>query len=184
MPFWLKILIPLLIAAIVFAFPSKLPYKPLPYDKSQKQFEDALEKNKNMVSFEFNMMAEISTKSGTCKIDYVNTGESQKDVVVEIQITDADCYLATGVLAISPKELKELSDSGDYNPYESWTTIAQSNLIRPGNKLKSCKITRLYDGKYLPPGQYNGRAHLVYYNPVTHNREIIENSFRVAIEVK
>jgi len=183
-PLWLKILIPLLIAAGMLFYPSGLPYKPMPYDRGQQQFEEGIDKNQNSVSFQFNMKAEISLRSGLCKIDYINTGESQKNVVVEVQITDADCYLATGVLAISPGELKELADGGNYDPYKSWTTIARSNLIRPGNKLESCKITTLYGGKYLPPGQYNGRARLVYYHPLTHNREIIENSFMLAIEVR
>ena len=182
-PAWVKAFPIIALVALPVVFPNQVPYKKIPYDKSQVVFEEKEPAKGNFVSFQFNMQATIERKKGTCQIDYINTGDSNKDVVLEVQITDRDCYNATGTLDKSPEELQELIDNGNYDPDNSWTTIAKSNAIRPGNALESAKITKLYGGKYLPPGAYEGRAHLIYYDIRTHNRAVVDNSFAIMIEV-
>ena len=183
-PIWAKIL-PLLLLFILSSISiSSVPYQQFPYDKNQVKYANANQTNENFTSFEFNMVATIDAKAGTCEIDYVNTGDSQKDVVVEVQMTDSAAYAAAGAIDKSPSELQTLMDNGDYDPSNSWTTIARSGAIKPGNKLAQLSIIPLYGGNTLPPGQYVGRAHLIYYNTQTHNREVVENSFALVITVQ
>jgi len=183
-PLWAKILPILLLFLISSVSIASIPYKQIPYDVNQVKVANASQTNENYISFEFNMAATIDLKTGMCTIDYINDGASQKDVVIEIQMTDADAYAAAGAIDKSPSELQTLMDNGGYDPKNSWTTIAKSGAVRPGNKLDKLPITKLYGGKFLPPGQYTGRAHLIYYNTENHNREVVENSFALAITVQ
>jgi len=179
---WLIPIIILLILPEVFS--RQLPYKSVPFDNTQVVSTDSATSSQgNFVSFQFNTEATIDCSKGTCTIQYVNAADSDKNVVLEVQITDADCYAATGVMDKSPDQLQALADAGNYDPNNSWTTIAQSGALHPGATLENAKITKLYNGAYLPAGNYQGRAHLIYYNVNTGAREIVENSFAINIKV-
>jgi len=153
-PTWIWAIPIIILLILPEIFSRQMPYKAVPFDKTQIIASASAPKEGNFVSFQFNTQATLDRTKGKCNIQYVNAAGSNKNVVLQVQIYGLD---------------------------NSWETIAESKALRPGASLENAQATKI--GLALQVGSYQGRAHLIYYNVDTGAREIIENNFAITIKI-
>ncbi len=128
------------------------PYHPLPEEDSQAEsIQDdhsqkaQSEKGGGSVSMIYTLKADLSLSGGSISMHFKNPGASNHDVVLELYI---------------------LSDGTE-------TKIAQSGRIRAGYGLYEMQMDR--EAAVLQEGIYQGKYKVLYYDPDTGERALIES---------
>ncbi|MEG1108780.1 MAG: hypothetical protein RSE97_07940, partial [Oscillospiraceae bacterium] len=187
-PWWWGLpLLGLLLLCTLPRLPGVLPtFAPVPYDEDQIPIPDEdLTPNTdgNFVSFQFEQKIDVDLATGLCKFGFKNPGNSNHNIVVQLQFTDAQAVRVMGSTGRTAGEQKRLSDNPSYDPENYRMVIAESGAIRPGYQLGDLKLTRQADGAHIPPGDYNAMVYLVFYDIETNNRAMLESQLPVVISV-
>lgn len=177
----------LLLAVLVLRFPDRLPaFAPVPYDKDQVPIPDATiapNTDGNYVSFQFEQDITVNLSTGLCKFGFQNPGNSNHNIVVQLQFTDAQAIRVLGSTGRTQNEQKKLESNPGYNPETYRTVIAESGAIQPGYKLEDLRLVAQPNGATIPPGSYNAMVYLVFYDIKTNERAMLESQLPVVINV-
>ncbi len=190
--------IPIVGAVVIVAVLSNLPdgilptgnnlpqFAPPAYDEDQVPIGDALTPNAegNFVSFQFEQDIKVDLATGLCKFNFLNPGNSNHDVVVQLHFTDAQAVRVLGSTGRSAEAQAELEATPGYDPETYRTVIAESKAIRPGYQLSDLRLVVHENGAKLPAGSYNAMVYLIFYDIVTHNRAMLESQLPVVITVQ
>lgn len=191
---WLLGLIPMLaIVGVLVAV--NLPdgtggnkYAPVPYDPDAIANPDAEDDQPrtdgNFASFQFEQKINIDLTSGLCAFNFKNPGESNHNIVVQLQFTDEQAKTIMGSTGRTEEEQAALEAAEDYNPEINRTTIAESGSIRPGYMLENLRLISQPNGATIPPGTYNAVVYLIFYDIETNNRAMLDSQLPVVIEVE
>ncbi len=160
-------------------------FPPPTYDEDQIPAGDNLKPNAigNFVSFQFEQAIDVSLDTGRCRFNFLNPGNSNHDIVVQLHFTDAQAIRVMGSTGRSAEEQAEIESDPSYDPETYRTIIAESNAIRPGYQLVDLKLVKHANGATIAPGSYNAMVYLVFYDIKTHNRAMMESQLPVVIEV-
>ncbi|MEG2138761.1 MAG: hypothetical protein RRY64_08890, partial [Oscillospiraceae bacterium] len=187
-PFWWGLpLLGLLLLLILLRVPGLLPtFAPVPYDEDQIPIPDeeiTPNTDGNFVSFQFEQEIDVDLVTGLCKFGFKNPGDSNHNIVVQLQFTDAQAVRVMGSTGRTAKAQKKLAANPSYDPDTYRTVIAESNSIRPGYQLEDLRLVRQPNGAHIPPGEYNAMVYLVFYDVETNNRAMLESQLPVVISV-
>jgi hypothetical protein len=138
----------------------------------------------NRISFEVQQEIFISYATKVGIMNYVNPRRSTQDVIVSLCVTDAELQehgvdlVATGV-----RTAEEMA-AANYNPAKALTTLYKSDLLPIGYKLEGVKISALPDGStHLDVGKYDMLIVINAYDPVTHEKAVINAQAPVTVEI-
>jgi hypothetical protein len=159
-------------------------YPPPAYDEDQVPNNDGLTPNTegNFVSFQFEEAVDVNLASGNCLFHFKNPGNSNHDIVVELQFTDAQALRLLGGTGRDAQEQAGLESDGGYDPETQRTVIGESQAIRPGYGLENLRLTE-YAREHMPTGEFNAMVYLVFYDLETHDRAMLETQLPVVINV-
>lgn len=182
------LLLPLLgLLLLLPQVPGMVPtFAPVPYDEDQIPIpneEISPNAEGNFVSFQFEQKIDVSRSTGACKFGFKNPGNSNHNIVVQLQFTDAQAIRVMGSTGRTAKEQEKLEDSPGYDPETYRTVIAESGAIRPGYQLEDLKLVQQPNGAAVPVGDYNAMVYLVFYDIETNNRAMLESQLPVVITV-
>jgi hypothetical protein len=191
--YWLLPLLPLLLLLLLFLFPragtnaDSLPvFAPVPQDIGIIAIPGAAEPqvtDGNFVSFQFENKIDVNTTTGECLLNFMNPGTSNHDMVVQLQITDAQAISIMGSTGRSDEEQQKLEANPKYDPENYRTILAESGAIPPGFQLQNLTLIEQPNGATLPPGEHSAIVYLIFYNMETHNRAMVESQLPVVISV-
>lgn len=190
---WLPGLILLLILFMLVVVPRFMPnllglsmFAPVPYDQDQIPIPNGSispSGEGNFVSFQFEQKIDVSLATGLCKFGFKNPGNSNHNIVVQLQFTDAQAVRVMGSTGRSVEEQQRLSGNPEYDPESNRTVIAESGAIRPGYQLEDLRLVAHANGATVPPGDYNAMVYLIFYDIQTNNRAMLESQLPVIISV-
>ena len=167
--------------------PDSLPvFAPVPVDINIQPIPGAAsapENDGNFVSFQFEQIIDVNIDTGECIINFRNPGSSNHDMVVQLQLTDAQAINIMGSTGRTAAEQQKLDANPRYDPENYRTTIAESGAIPPGFQLDSLMLTEQPDGAVLQPGGYNAIVYLIFYDVNTYNRAMLETQLPVYMNV-
>lgn len=188
-PWIFGLLLLLLVLLLVFFLknPSTLPiFAPVPYDPDQDPIPgESIEPNAegNMASFQFEEKIDVDLASGLCKFGFKNPGNSNHNIVIQLQFTDEQAVRIMGSTGRSDEEQKKLDQNPDYDPKINRMIIAESGAIQVGYQLENLKLVEQPNGATIPPGEYNAVVYLVFYDIETNERAMLESQLPVVISV-
>lgn len=189
-PIWwgLPLLAMLLILMMLLKPENIIPtFAPVPYDKDQIPIkeEQTVKPNTdgNFVSFQFQQEIVVALNTGLCNFEFKNPGDSNHNIVVQLQMTDAQAKRVMGSTGRSEKEQAKLEATEGYDPETYRTVIAESGAIRPGYQLADLRLVEFKNGAKLPEGTYNAVVYLLFYDIETNNRAMLESQLPVQIKV-
>lgn len=188
-PWWWGILPLGLLLFFAVAIPklSKISvFAPVPYDQDQIPIPDetvAPNTDGNFVSFQFEQEIDVDLSTGMCRFGFKNPGNSNHNIVVQLQFTDAQAVRVMGSTGRTQAEQQRLDGNPGYDPEAYRTVIAESGAIRPGYQLEDLKLVEQPNGATVPPGDYNAMVYLVFYDIETNNRAMLESQLPVVISV-
>lgn len=187
-PWWLGIpILGILLLIVLLRVPGILPtFAPVPYDKDQVPIpnEQLLPNTDgNFVSFQFEQKIDVDLVTGLCKFAFKNPGNSNHNIVVQLQFTDAQATRVMGSTGRTPEDQKKLDDNPNYDPETYRMVIAESGAIRPSFQLEDLRLVRQPNGAHVPPGDYNAMVYLVFYDIESNNRAMLESQLPVIISV-
>ncbi|MEG1578009.1 MAG: hypothetical protein RR336_04510, partial [Oscillospiraceae bacterium] len=172
---------------VVPKLPDLLPtFAPVPYDEDQIPIpEEEIKPNTdgNFVSFQFEQKIDVSLATGACTFGFKNPGDSNHNIVVQLQFTDAQAIRVMGSTGRTEREQKKLSNNPSYDPETYRMVIAESGSIRPGYQLEDLQLVEQPNGAKIPAGDYNAMVYLVFYDINTNNRAMLESQLPVVISV-
>lgn len=185
---WLLIPLSLLILLLLFLKPASLlpTFAPVPYDKDAIPIpgESIMPStDENFVSFQFKQEITVPLDTGLCKFEFKNPGNSNHNIVVQLQFTDAQAVRVMGSTGRSQTDQQKLDDTPGYDPENYRTVIAESGSIQPGYQMEELRMVNHSNGATIPPGKYNAMVYLVFYDIETNNRAMLESQLPVVIEV-
>jgi len=139
--------------------------------------------NKNSVSFQFEHKIDVCTATGECLLNFMNPGSSSHDVVVQLQLTDAQAIDIMGTTGRLAEEQQKLDGNPRYDPENHRVIIAESGAVPPGYQLENLTLAQQPNGATLPPGEYDAIVYLIFYDVNTYNRAMLETQMPVNINV-
>jgi len=181
------LLLLLLLLPVIDPFGPDLPvFAPVPYDMDAVPYDDGLTPNtdRNFVSFQFEQYIDVSLNTGLCRFNFRNPGNSNHNIVVQLHFTDGQATRVMGSTGRSEEEQSAIEATGNYNPENYRTVIAESGAIRPGYALADLRLTVHANGAVIPPGNYNAMVYLIFYDINTHSRAMLESQLPVVINVR
>ncbi len=137
----------------------------------------------NFVSFQFEQEIDVDLSTGLCNFEFKNPGDSNHNIVVQLQISDAQAVRMMGSTGRTAEEQAALESDPSYDADSSRVIIAESGAIRPGYQLSDLRLVALDDGSTLPAGNYNAVIYLVYYDIDTGSRAMVETQLPVEIYI-
>ncbi len=165
----------------------KIPiFAPVPYEEDQLPIEGekvAPKTDGNFVSFQFEEEITVDLATGQCTFNFQNPGDSNHNIVVQLQFTDAQAIRVMGSTGRTPEAQAALEAAPDYDPETYRTVLAESGAIRPGHALADLRLIGQPNGATIPPGAYNAIIYLIFYDIETNNRAMLESQLPVAITV-
>lgn len=161
-------------------------FAPVPYDDDAIPIPDDVNTpntDGNFVSFQFKQQIDVDLATGFCQFEFKNPGNSNHNIVVQLQFTDAQAIRVMGGTGRSAQEQARLEAMPGYDPENNRTVIAESGAIAPGYQLDNLRLVDLEGGAVLPAGTYNAMVYLVFYDIGTNNRAMLESQLPVEITV-
>lgn len=189
--FWLPlILVPVIVCLFIYRSGQDdniSIFAPVPYDPDQvidKADEMMPNTEGNFVSFQFEQKIDVKLETGVCAFNFKNPGNSNHNIVVQLQFTDAQATRIMGSTGRTKEEQQKLEALKSYDPETYRMVIAESGAIRPGYKLENLKLVTQDDGAVIPPGDYNAVVYLLFYDIETNERAMLESQLPVVISVQ
>lgn len=161
-------------------------YAQVPYDEDAVPIEEDLltpNTDGNFVSFQFEQEIDVNRSSGLCKFGFKNPGNSNHNIVVQLQFTDAQALRVMGSTGRSAEEQALLDNDPDYDPESNRVVLAESGAIPPGYELNDLRLVRQANGARVPTGSFNAMVYLVFYDINTNARAMLESQLPVVITV-
>lgn len=162
-------------------------YAPIPYDPDAVIDPDADDSKPrtdgNFASFQFEQEIDIDLTTGLCVFNFKNPGESNHNIVVQLQFTDSQAEEIMGSTGRTQEEQAELEAREDYDPDNNRTIIAESGAVRPGYMLENLKLVSQPNGAKIPAGSYHAVVYLAFYDINTNNRAMLDSQLPVVINV-
>ncbi|MDD3193897.1 MAG: hypothetical protein PHE47_08685 [Oscillospiraceae bacterium] len=164
-------------------------FAPVPYDEDQVPISgDSSQQltprtDGNFVSFQFEREIDVNLDTGKCTFNFKNPGDSNHNIVVQLQFTDAQAIRVMGSTGRTSQEQQALEAMNGYSAETYRTIIAESGAIRPGYELSDLRLTEQPNGAVIPPGTYNAMVYLLFYDINTNNRAMLESQLPVEITV-
>ena len=194
-PWWAALPLPLVLLLIYMLLPSitdnnnNLPiFPPPPVDPGiERTPNDRIRPRPaemNFVSFEFEQQIKINTETGECLFNFKNPGDSNHDIVVQLQMTDSAAIRAMGSTGRLPTEQTVLNEHPDYDPATYRMILAESGAIPPGYSLENLTLDKQPNGSILTPGKHPAIVFLILYDIETHSRAMIETQLPVVVVVE
>lgn len=185
---WWLFFVPLLLILLFLHGRQRIlpTFAPVPYDKDVVPIPDepvSPNKDGNFVSFQFKQEIDVNKSTGHCNFEFKNPGNSNHNIVVQLQFTDAQAVRIMGSTGRSEEEQKRLESTPEYDPETYRTVLAESGAIQPGYQLDSLRLTEQENGATIPDGKYNAMIYLVFYDIDTNNRAMLESQLPVEITV-
>ena len=193
-----KILLPLLLLLIALPLTwallelgggdgERLPiYAPVPTDSHIERIPNERIRpatGQNSASFQFDRLININLSTGECLFNFRNPGSSNHDIVVQLQITDAQAVLIMGSTGRTAEAQQRLDAHPDYDPENHRVILAESGAVPPGYGLEFMRLAEQPDGAALPPGEYDAIIFMLFYDIETHSRAMLESQLPVIISV-
>lgn len=185
----LGLILLLLILFLVFrpGGPGLPTFAPVPYDDDAVPIPNEVvvpNTDGNFVSFQFEESIDVSLSTGDCTFNFKNPGNSNHNIVVQLQFTDAQAKRIMGSTGRTDAEQSSLEATPGYNADTYRTVIAESGAIRPGYQLENLKLVSQANGATVPAGSYNAIVYLIFYDVDTNNRAMLESQLPVVINVQ
>lgn len=158
----------------------------VPYDSDAVPMEEEpLERvtDTNFVSFQFQQEIDVDLNTGLCDFQFKNPGNSNHNIIVQLQFSDAQAERIMGSTGRSQREQERMESLPEYDPEVNRMVLAESGLIRPGYELDQLRLVNQADGAVVPPGKYNAVVYLIFYDIETNNRAMLESQLPVVISV-
>lgn len=185
--FGLPVLLLLLFLLFFTKNPIILPsFAPVPYDPDQDPIPgETIEPNAdgNFASFQFEEHIDVDLATGLCKFGFKNPGNSNHNIVIQLQFTDEQAIRIMGSTGRSEEDQKKLDDNPDYDPAVNRMIIAESGAIQIGYQLENLRLVEQPNGAAIPPGEYNAIVYLMFYDIETNERAMLESQLPVVISV-
>jgi len=137
----------------------------------------------NFVSFEFEREIVIDMATGEGRFHFINPGNSNHDIIVQLQMTDAEAVLAMGSTGRTSEEQARLDAHPDYDPELHRMILGESGLVPVGFRMDNLTLTDQPNGASLRPGRYPAIVFLLFYDRNTHARAMLESQLPVTIIV-
>lgn len=177
-------------AAAIFLWKSnengRVRYPAIPVSEDAVPIEgdkDKPEKGENSILYQMETKINADTGEGQADIHFKNPGKSNHNIVVELQISDAELKHTIGKTGRSKEEQKELEQEETYDAKTSRVILAQSGAILPGYELKQLKLKPLADGTVLPKGTYQAVVYLILYNMETNEKAMVNAQTPVTLVI-
>jgi len=183
-PWWWSLLL-LLLLLLLIRPKGKIPvFAPIPIDPEVVQYEPATPREgSNFASFQFERKIEVNTDTGECAFYFRNPGNSNHNVVVQLQFTDANAVKVMKSTGRLVKDQTELNKNPLYDPENFRVVLAESGAVPPGYRLDNLRLVEQPNGATIPPGEYDAIVFLIFYDLVTNNRAMLESQLPVKIIV-
>lgn len=183
--------LPVLLLLLFLLYPNQntniLPsFAPVPYDPDQDPIPgEIIEPNAdgNFASFQFEEQIDVDLATGLCKFGFKNPGNSNHNIVIQLQFTDEQAIRIMGSTGRTEEDQKKLDDNPDYDPTVNRMNIAESGAIQIGYQLENLRLVEQPNGAAIPPGEYNAIVYLVFYDIETNERAMLESQLPVVISV-
>lgn len=162
-------------------------YTPVPYDEFQVRLPDdnkIEDDRENIVSFEFESTIPIDMETGKCNLKFKLPGNTNHNVVVELQITDNQALELLGTTGRSEEEQAKLNANEHYDPNIYRTVLARSGAIKPGYQLDDLLLLDFVKNSNITSGRYNAMMYLQFYDTKTNKRALLETQVPVEINIK
>ncbi|HEY5558061.1 hypothetical protein [Acetobacterium sp.] len=135
----------------------------------------------NSVTFQFDKQIVFQNASSGGVFTFKNPGDSNKNIVVELQLTDAEIIKAFGTTCRTPVEQAKIEAQPGYSPETTRQVIGKSGAIPPGYALDEIKLQSLQDGTALKRGEYNAIIYLVFYDITTNEQAMLNTQMPVQL---
>lgn len=161
-------------------------YPPVPVDEGAQKSNDNKEQvaGRSSATFTFRKMITFSKASAEGQIDFMNPGNSNQNIVLSIQVTDAEMVDTMGKTGRTKEEQSTLDASPDYDPESSRITLYESGAIPPGYNIGSVRLDKLPDGSTLAKGDYTAIVYLAFYNPDNNEKAMIQSQMPVMLRIE
>lgn len=160
-------------------------YSPIEEDPEQVETDityESTESAEHTLSFQFSEHLNVDRVTGDCEINFVNPESDDYNIVVELQISDADAIKMMGGTG-RPEELQTaFENADDYDPETGRVTIACSGAVKPGYALEKINLSN-YSKINLDSGEIQGYIVLVPFDPVTNERGFVQTELPVTISL-
>jgi len=174
----------LILGALVIANLWKNPtYPAIPIDDNVTVIpnDNAKPREGNSVTFQFDKQIVFPNASSGGVFTFKNPGNSNKNIVVELQLTDAEIIKAFGTTCRTTVEQAKIETQPGYSPETTRQVIGKSGAIPPGYALDEIKLQLLQDGTALKRGEYNAIIYLVFYDITTNEQAMLNTQMPVQL---
>lgn len=189
LPF-IGLLLLLLIIAILLLMRrfGESPYVPEVIDPNQRPVVDTgtyapPPAGSERISIEMNQEAYFNVATQVGLIDFVNPKRGTKNLVVRIQISDAELLETIGRTGRTAEEQAKLDANPNYNPEAVYQELFRSGLLEIGYALDAAKLAALPDGTTLPVGDYDMLVVVDAYDPETNEKSVMKTQLPIVIHM-
>lgn len=189
LPF-LALLLSLLIIALLLLMKrwGDSPYVPEVIDPNQRPVVehgtyDPPPAGSERISIEMNQEAYFNVATQVGLIDFVNPKRGTKNLIIRIQVSDAELMETIGKTGRKPEDQAKLDADPNYNPASSYQELFRSGLLEIGYALDAAKLKSLPDGSTLPVGNYDMLVVVDAYDPETHEKSVMKTQLPITIHM-
>ena len=189
LPF-IGVMLALLIIALILLWNrfQKTPYQPEVIDPNQRPVidnntYDPPPAGSERISIEMNQEAWFSVEHQVGLIDFVNPKRGTRNLLIHIQISDAELLRVVGKTGRSAEEQAKLDADPNYDPAKTYQELFRSGLLQIGYALDAAKLSALPDGTTLPVGDYEMLVVVDAYDPVTNEKAVMKTQLPITIHI-
>ena len=135
------------------------------------------------ISSEMNQEAYFNVATQVGLIDFVNPKRGTKNLIVRIQISDAELLETIGKTGRKPEDQAKLDADPNYKPASTYQELFRSGLLEIGYALDAAKFSALPDGTTLPVGNYDMLVVVDAYDPETHEKSVMKTQLPIVIHM-
>ncbi len=173
-----------MLGVLAWLYMGKTPtYPAIPIDESVTVIPDEKiqPSEGNSVSFEFAKEIIFQNAQSGGVFAFKNPGDSTKNIVIELQLTDTEMINTLGSTCRTPLEQARIEAQPGYSPDTTRQVIGRSGAIPPGYALDEIKLQLLQDGTALKRGEYNAIIYLVFYDITTNEQAMLNTQMPVTL---
>ena len=164
------------------------PYVPEVIDPNQRPVVDTgtydpPPAGSERISIEMNQEAYFNVATQVGLIDFVNPKRGTKNLVIRIQISDAELMETIGKTGRTAEEQEKLNADPNYKPETTYQELFRSGLLEIGYALDAAKFSALPDGTTLPVGKYDMMVVVDAYDPETNEKSVMKTQLPITIHM-
>ena len=189
LPF-IGVMLALIIIALLILWTrfQKTPYQPEVIDPNQRPVldnntYDPPPAGSERISIEMNQEAYFNVATQVGLIDFVNPKRGTRNLLIHIQISDAELIRVIGKTGRTAEEQAKLDADPNYDPEKTYQELFRSGLLQIGYALDAAKFSALPDGTTLPVGDYEMLVVVDAYDPVTNEKAVMKTQLPITIHM-